>query len=275
MLSCGPTTVTKALTPNSFGGSGGAATLPMRWNIDFTIEANRLDLKIHDEFDGDEEAAIINMMDLWDTAVSPQMKFFIDTKTVSTADLPAAVASLGPGGSPNEFGIYKSTDWFSELSSGALAVTQYFGTTGTINGQQYQIIAHADIIMNMKGNLPYSLNDTTDTYNFSSVVLHEVGHLIGLLHNNTTISVMYPYLGMASLKDTLTALDRSNIRANYSDLLGLQAEMNPVILGAQHEGERIPDGTPIHGLIYQMPDGQCQHYVNGELISTHHHSRFP
>lgn len=279
LTSCGPTTTTQTISPNSFGGSGGASTLPMRWNRDFTQAGNRLDLRIHDAFDGAEETQIINMMNLWDAAVSPQMKFFTDAKTESTADLPASVSSLGPGGTPNEFGIYKSTDWFNELSSGALAVTQYFGSTGTINGQQYQIIAHADIIMNMRGNLPYSLNNTAGTYDFASVVLHEVGHLIGLLHNNTLSSVMYPFLGQNSIKQTLTALDTSNIRANYSDLLGLQAEMNPVVLGAQTEQANIPDGTPIHGLIYQMPDGECQHYINGELVSTHsrdhHHVRFP
>jgi hypothetical protein len=257
----------------------------MRWKNDFKVEGERLDLKIHNAFDNsaanDEFQVIVNMMNHWDAAVSPTMKFFTTTKNTSTLELPTSnVASLGPDGSPNEFGIYKSTQWFSELSSGALAVTQYFGRTETFNNQQYQMITHADIIMNMNGQLPYSLDQEAGRYHFGSVVLHEIGHFIGLLHNNNQSSIMFPFLGMNQAKHELTTLDRNNIRTNYSDLLGLQAEMNPVILGAQASGESIPDGVPIHGLIYQMADGQCLHVVNGELVSSHsrddHHPvRFP
>lgn len=271
LLSCGKSEVTtQTISPESMGGSGSDA-LPMRWLI---FPNNKLNLKIDDSFTDNagpvlgERQQILEMRQRWNDAVN--FEFFETTTELTTKALPDNLNSFNDG----EIGIYRADQWYDDLNTMALAVTQYWGYVGAYDGRNWQIITHADIIMNHTYN--FGLNEEALLYDFASVALHELGHLVGLLHNSSTTSVMYRSISPGVIKRDLASIDEDNINSNYSDITSFPVALEPdqpgLVVGAMREGTAHPDeGKPIRGIIYQMPDGTCQHYVNGELVETHRH----
>ena len=53
-----------------------------------------------------------------------------------------------------------------------------------------------------------------DQYDFEAIVMHELGHSIGLGHSGDTNSVMYPYLGTDQVRRVVTTQDMSVLEAN-------------------------------------------------------------
>lgn len=125
----------------------------------------------------------------------------------------------------NEMGIYFIQNWSEkELPSSALAVTQIYGvqTTSTT-----VVMTHADILINNSGlftfNSRLSNPDSSfllaRSYDFETVILHELGHFLGLKHQGTSTndSVMYPSIGTGEYNTTPTGLDNSTLNSIYSN----------------------------------------------------------
>lgn len=214
-----------------------------------------LDLKISKDFTEEESLIIKNMATEWEEAALHQVKFFypdfsktLDPHYVMVTDY-----------MDDEIGIYKSQNWFSNVSPSALAITQFFGhrvNAGT--HYEYIELEHADIFLNTRD---YSFSTSSPprpgAYDLGSVILHEMGHLLGLPHENkTNLSIMAPYLGVSTQNHKTHAIDKQNLKKNYQltpEMEGRWTERNQTL----HERE----GEWVHGVVELKADGTCQHRV--------------
>lgn len=240
------------------------AKLPMRW------PSSRLPLKAYigdtmlaevtaEGEDGNGHNIIEQMENQWNLADPARTYFDVNTLYTNTNLNYTDLNDYLDG----EIGIYKSTNWFSFIGAGVLAVTSYIGE----NRGSYILLNHADIIMNYRD---YSFtNDASNAFNYDlpSVMLHELGHMIGLKHAGSSVipSVMQPTLGAADSKRAVTPYDISYITSNYNNISALTAA--PLALTAN--GSSAP--TYIHGYIELRADGECRHYQAGKLVETHLH----
>ncbi|KAF3444902.1 hypothetical protein FNV43_RR14595 [Rhamnella rubrinervis] len=84
------------------------------------------------------------------------------------------------------------------------------------------ILAHAAAPvggnMHIDGDESWSTSDTItpDKVDLMSVTLHEIGHLLGLLHSEDTSAVMYPYFDYGAIHRHLEDDDKKGIQALYS-----------------------------------------------------------
>jgi len=261
-----------------------AETTPVRWNPS-SLGANGLNLRISsdlaDDFvagdlDGSGHNPVEQMLKAWNGASSSLTFFKIS---------PTATANKDTGNlnsyNDSEFGIYKSYGWLQGVSNQALAVTQYYGQRRNIGAaNEYVELIHADIILNYRDYTFSTDSSSTTTYDLHSVLLHEMGHFLGLSHvtSFSTASVMQPYLGLFDSQRTLTAYDSSKIRSLYG-VSGLSAGGGNFIVGASVNGnngdkvlpkaaKELKDGT-VHGLIELRADGECVHRENGKVIHRH------
>ncbi len=149
-----------------------------------------------------------------------------------------------------EMGIYYLSTWFDPaqyaehgISQNAIAVTQYFGyRRGSLLD-----LAHADIMVN--GNFFFSTSNTTPNgqYDLPSIILHELGHVIGMAHNTIEFSVMRPRIssGNYSFLRVLQAADVRDIKSLY----GVSARENVSALSTS-QGEDL-----VRGIFQFLDDG--------------------
>lgn len=166
----------------------------------------------------------------------------------------------------SEFGIYKSYNWFSTVSPNALAITQFYGVMKSSPSLgSYIDLTHADIILNYRDfgtQFSYNGNSFID-YNIPTVILHEMGHFLGLCHENTSPSIMAPYY--LSTQKTLKTFDTNKIRALYINDQNISAKM----IGAIPKVLNAPVGEEVQGVIELNANGICKHYINGKLVHQH------
>lgn len=145
-------------------------------------------MKISDQFANDEDQAIRDMANAWSDSLN-QATQFMDaayvTPELNSLDMAQYEDSV--------IGVYKMSAWPSALPATALAVTQLIGVRKNIGrASEYIDIQHADILVNYD-YFAFS-TDNTEGYDLQTIVLHEMGHLLGLYHDNSSVeeSVMYP-----------------------------------------------------------------------------------
>jgi len=180
--------------------------IPIKWN------RRDIPLNLSDEFSDEEIVKFKKMIKQWDDS-APGVDFFsypiplIENKDYNDLE------NYRDG----EFGIYKSHNWFNELSPAALAITQFYGYRrhqGTPS--EYFEIISADIIINYKDH-SYDPENAFNWYDLPTIVLHEMGHFLGLKHNDVRESIMYPSLGSEELKRDLIDYDITSIVDLYQD----------------------------------------------------------
>lgn len=157
---------------------------PSRWNS----SQFPLQIKISEDFENDEDQAIRDMATAWSDSVSNKASFMdasFYTSEKDTVDLNAYEDAV--------IGVYKMLEWPSELPTTALAVTQIIGLRKNAgSSSEYIEIQHADILVNYE--IFGFTTDRTFGYDLQTILLHEMGHLLGLYHNDSSVetSVMYP-----------------------------------------------------------------------------------
>jgi hypothetical protein len=247
-------------------------TTPVRWTsgaissgLNVKISTSFTDDFVAGDLDADGKNPMEQMMNAWNASTTNYTFFNTSGLTTTNKDY----TSLSSFKSDGEFGIYKSTDWFSNVSSSALAITQYFGYRRNAgSSSEYVELYHADIIVNYK-NHSFTLDASDNSsYDLPTVILHELGHFIGLGHesDNSTNAIMLPYLGRSESKRTLVTKDVDNIRGLY----------NVSTLSAGHFAlksknvftDQEPD-EEIRGVIELRANGKCHHYINQKLTHIH------
>ncbi len=121
------------------------------------------------------------------------------------------------------------------LPIGQLAVTKIYDINGTENGDSaclYGAIRNCRIrIANPPTNITYSFSNSgeANTYNFESIVIHELGHALGIAHCHTNCTsnappngtpycianVMCGTLYTATVRTTLQSYDKASLISLY------------------------------------------------------------
>lgn len=244
----GATETVSSGAPVSASGSTSSAA---RW------DSYDLGVKVAtDVFDATENNLIVSMGNSWETAASG-LNFF-NFGTTTNKDY-ANLDDFYDG----EMGIYKSSNWFHQVSPTALAITQYFG----YRSGSFISLVHADIIVNDSGLFAFTNNLPAPAghYDLPSIIVHELGHFLGLSHNLSESSVMRPSLSSGSSNRTLTAADTRDIRNRYG--MGVSGLENGNAIAVNVDN--ASDGEAVRGIIELNPDGRCNHYENGNLIHAH------
>jgi len=220
----------------------------IRWSNEF-VSTNNLNLKVSSDFSDHEKADILEIIKTWNQA-HQDLSFLNEvlevTPNLNTNDLNAYRDSVQ--------GIYKSYSWFEELSSSALGVTQFYATRRNVGmDNEYLEILHADIILNYKDYNFDSSAKNYSGYDLYSVILHEMGHFLGLKHTKLVEDVMAPYLDTDELKHTLSANDIYLLNNLYTKTIASlstkKAISSPSVTNSNDE--------IIRGIIELLPCG-CQ-----------------
>lgn len=224
-----------------------------------------LAIKLSSEFAGDivpaHEVNGLNRFEqvaqAWNVAATP--------KTLLTVPFPVA-ATTGYADAASfkdaEIGIYKSHQWFTGVSSGAIAITQFYGVVTSSAGLgQYIDLTHADIMVNYRdfGSNVVMANAGYFTYDLPTIVLHELGHLVGLCHETVRPSIMAPHY--VATQRSLYQFDKDIIKNIYID--GVITKNNNT------NALSMPLGSEVKGTIELHADGKCIHYMNGKKTLEH------
>jgi hypothetical protein len=268
-------------------GSSSVATAinheaPYLWSGKTTFP---LTLSIDSKFNSNEVTSIKDMATAWKSSVENKKTFYSFSSSLTTK-------SFNIDSPDSEMGIYKATTWPSDVSESALAITQIFGRRHNVGeANEYVSIEHADILVNYAPNtygdiFPFDSkdNDVNEGYDLRTVVLHEMGHFLGLQHIPTidhkvgadrelsdkqykASSVMYPSISEIDVKRIPKTRDINEIVKKY----GLSTTAGAVSLAASTFKPNNGDsGKSVKIVIELRADGECVHKEDGVIHRRHH-----
>lgn len=234
---------------------------PYKWSSSFPKT-----IRISQQFDDDEADAIRLMSDAWSDSVDNKRNFFVygaDTseKTNNLSNLDNLYDSV--------MGVYKSANWPDSLPGSALAVTQIFGRRYNVgDDDEFVAIEHADIIVN-DDFYDFDTTDTGSGFDFRTVVLHEMGHFLGLQHNSIgrNSTVMYPAIDPTEAKREPKPADISDIARKYSISMGATTMSAPK--PDRYQIKATDKGRPVKILLELHATGDCIHTVDGKEFERH------
>lgn len=264
-------TVVETVGPSQNGASD---SRPRRWSqstvnskINFVYSTDFTGDFVGSDYDNDNLNPIEQMLANWNEAFGSTPPFIVPANSTSNKEYSDLEDFYD-----NEMGIYKSESWYSEITSAALAITQYFGTirnSGSSN--EYLELNHADIILNYKDHTFSTDASSFFDYDFASVVVHEMGHFLGLRHitDLSVASVMHPTLSIFSSKRELEQRDQNDIQTLY-EISGIETYTQPL----KQFKTKYESGTKIRGIIELRKDGWCHHFENGIKTKSHFIKKF-
>lgn len=212
--------------------------------------------------DADGHDPVEQMMKEWNGAGSLN---FITVPSASTPnkDLNTLNSFVNDG----EMGIYRINSWFPDVSGTALAITQFFGVKRNVGtSDEFLELTHADIMINFDDFSFTTDSSSTSDYHLPSVIVHELGHFLGLAHSTDffTSSVMLPFFGKSDFYPGIFAVDRNNIQSLYS-----VAPLSPSSVAALNSGPHPDEGQGITGYIELHEQGICRHRLGDQVIYEH------
>ncbi len=172
----------------------------------------------------------------------------------------------------NKFVIYKAAVWPYPLYPFALAITQIFAIR--YNGgesNEYVSIQEADIIMNYEN---FDFDTGGFDYDFKTVMVHELGHFLGLQHKPTSYNrnntVMYPSIFSYESKQAPLTIDIQDMAAKYNIVLPLTAGGSSIVAPAQTYRKKPGDaGEPTKIILELRANGECIHHADGVVFARH------
>lgn len=229
------------------------------------------DLQISNSFSNAEVTNIRAMSAAWETAVEGKKDFFTDTNR--TPEVSAGGMNLDALGDDGINAVYKIIHWPMDLSAGALAVTQLFGRRFNIgSSSEYVRIEHGDILIN-EHIYDFRTDDSGagNTYDLRTVILHEMGHYLGLQHKYGN-TVMVPSVGTTTVNRAPTSIDAVDVASKYSIALSTGSG-SQMVMGANARKTYAPidgdRGQQVKIMIELMADGECVHKENGAVVRRH------
>jgi hypothetical protein len=247
-------------------------------------------IRISSAFSATEISNMREMGTAWKTAVSDEKNFF----------------SFGAPGNNNYnieetdgvFGFYKATVWPADVSDDALAITQLFGRRYNVgDADEYVSIVEADILVNYQAGGAGFTYDTVDDdesltdvnsddgFDLRTIMLHEMGHFLGLQHIPTfydrpdsesglsreaykATSVMYP--SVSSLEEKRVPQTKDiNALVNKYNIGGGGGAPAIIAASARFKPKNSDPGKNVKIVIELRKDGECLHKENGVVYRRH------
>lgn len=199
LMSCGKQTV-------QYDNSNGSSSFV--WN------ENQLPLTIHvpDELSSGYRTAIENAVNTWNNALHRQV-FNMVYDGIPNTQFTAKYQSLDD----SIMGLYKENNWISDGNENVTLASTVYKARGSNFTQ-------ADVLFNFQHFNFYDYDDRknspygTNYADLESVLTHELGHFLGLVHvstNDDPDSVMNPSLSLNYKKRILSTKDLAKIQSMY------------------------------------------------------------
>jgi len=240
--------------------------LPVSFWPSQAIENNGLQLKFSDEileFYNEDSSQLTQIIDQWNNSITNKTLLNNSIQEIENFE----PQDLEDYGSDNVFGIYVSNDWFTDQDRFALAITQYFGIRNATGNLE---LVHGDIIINNGGDFEFFTDlsrGAPDAYDLSSILIHEIGHFLGLGHQGFSAdSIMRPTLRPFSTEREVYDLDKETISNLYP---ANEISTNAIIASSLSSQAPKNEKKVIRGVIKLMANGDCEHYEDGKLIHKH------
>jgi hypothetical protein len=152
---------------------------------------------VHTNFPSEMLPALNNAIKVWEQTMGRPMFSIVSTNFSGPV----------PPKQDNTSVVYWLTDWETEKAT-EQARTSVFWIG--------DVIREADIRINAKDFTFYL--DTPQRYNdvhLESLLIHELGHVLGLKHNDATASVMATYLSSSTVRNKISDQDKSDLKCEY------------------------------------------------------------
>ncbi len=170
-----------------------------------------INLKVSDNLDSDSQTLINDALNEWERV--GKKDFFQPLETTHSHSF----SNLIDYYEQDRFvqGIYLAKNKIQDMNDASLAVAQiiYYADTTSSSTPFYHIV-HTDIIIN-----GYDYTFSTDrwddtTYYIMTLVLHEVGHVLGLAHQSK--GIMYPSMSTMDKLETLSSFEADLLQEKYA-----------------------------------------------------------
>lgn len=212
---------------------------------------------------------INDTMAAWETALNGY-DFFANAGT-DTRDINAINGSTSVL-RDNKFVIYRADIWPYTDYPFALAITQIFAiryNSGESN--EYVAIQEADVIINDEN---FDFDTGGFDYDFKTVLLHELGHFLGLQHKPTSYNrnntVMYPSIYSYESKPIPLTIDKQDLADKYGIVLPLTAGGSSIVAEPQSYKKSADDaGQPVKLILELRANGECVHHADGVEFARH------
>lgn len=238
-------------------------------------------IRISSSFSATETTIMTDMGTAWKTAVTDQETFFANGAVGNN--------NYNLNSTDGVFGIYKATTWPSDVSDDALAITQLFGrryNLGAVN--EYVGIVEADILVNYQPGInafDYDIldNGIDEGFDLRTIMLHEMGHFLGLQHVATYSNRPDADLGLGYAAYKLTSVMYPSISSMEEKRIPQTKDINALVNKYNIGGGGAPamvaanafqptnndPGKNVKIVIELRKSGECVHKEDGIVTRRH------